>query len=100
MSCFLWPRFLDEYAKQNLTFWAITAQNEPSSGFVKNYPFQTMGFTAESQRDFIALDLGPALARSLHKDIRLITLDDNRLHLPKWAKVVSGRLKTSKKNFF
>uniref|UniRef100_A0A8C6VRN3 Glucosylceramidase n=2 Tax=Naja naja TaxID=35670 RepID=A0A8C6VRN3_NAJNA len=81
-------RFLDEYAKQNLTFWAITAQNEPSSGFVRNYPFQTMGFTAQSQREFIALDLGPALAKSSHKNIRLITLDDNRLHLPKWAKEV------------
>ncbi|XP_026546559.1 glucosylceramidase [Notechis scutatus] len=81
-------RFLDEYAKQNLTFWAITAQNEPSSGFVKNYPFQTMGFTAESQREFIALDLGPALAKSSHKNIQLITLDDNRFHLPKWAKEV------------
>ncbi|XP_015684399.2 lysosomal acid glucosylceramidase-like, partial [Protobothrops mucrosquamatus] len=82
--------FLDAYAEQNLTFWAITAQNEPSSGFVKNYPFQTLGFSAESQRDFIALDLGPALARSSHKEVRLITLDDNRMHLPKWAKVVLG----------
>ncbi|XP_063172817.1 lysosomal acid glucosylceramidase-like [Candoia aspera] len=81
-------RFLDEYAKQNLTFWAVTAQNEPSSGFVQNYPFQTLGFTAELQRDFIALDLGPALAQSSHKGIRLIILDDNRIHLPKWAKVV------------
>ncbi|XP_070622167.1 lysosomal acid glucosylceramidase-like isoform X2 [Erythrolamprus reginae] len=81
-------RFLDEYAKQNLTFWAITAQNEPTAGFVKHYPFQNLGFSAETQRDFIALDLGPALARSLHKDIRLITLDDNRIHLPRWAKVV------------
>ncbi|KAK9391090.1 glucosylceramidase-like [Crotalus adamanteus] len=83
-------RFLDAYAEQNLTFWAITAQNEPSSGFVKNYPFQTLGFSAESQRDFIALDLGPALAQSSHKKVRLITLDDNRMHLPKWAKVVLG----------
>ncbi|XP_042296852.1 lysosomal acid glucosylceramidase-like isoform X2 [Sceloporus undulatus] len=81
-------RFLDEYAKHNLTFWAITAENEPTAGLINNYPFQCLGFTAEQQRDFIALDLGPALVNSTHKDIRLIILDDNRVHLPHWAKVV------------
>ncbi|XP_054834495.1 lysosomal acid glucosylceramidase-like isoform X2 [Eublepharis macularius] len=81
-------RFLDEYAKHNLTFWAVTAENEPTAGLIRNYPFQCLGFTPEQQRDFIALDLGPALANSSHKDIRLIVLDDNRVHLPFWAKVV------------
>ncbi|XP_044304621.1 lysosomal acid glucosylceramidase-like isoform X2 [Varanus komodoensis] len=81
-------RFLDEYAKHNLTFWAVTAQNEPSAGLISRYPFQCLGFTAEQQRDFIALDLGPALANSSHKNIRLIILDDNRVLLPHWAKVV------------
>ncbi|KFP48487.1 Glucosylceramidase, partial [Cathartes aura] len=57
-------RFLDEYAKHNLTFWAVTAENEPSAGLINNYPFQCLGFTAEQQRDFIAWDLGPALANS------------------------------------
>ncbi|XP_060111216.1 LOW QUALITY PROTEIN: lysosomal acid glucosylceramidase-like [Heteronotia binoei] len=81
-------RFLDEYAKRNLTFWALTAENEPNAGLINGYPFQCLGFTPEQQRDFIALDLGPALANSSHKDIRLIILDDNRVHLPHWAKVV------------
>uniref|UniRef100_A0A8C3ELE5 Glucosylceramidase n=1 Tax=Corvus moneduloides TaxID=1196302 RepID=A0A8C3ELE5_CORMO len=81
-------RFLDEYAKHNLTFWAVTAENEPTAGLINNYPFQCLGFTAEQQRDFIAQDLGPALANSSHRHIQLIILDDNRLHLPHWAKVV------------
>ncbi|NXT87507.1 GLCM Glucosylceramidase, partial [Anhinga rufa] len=81
-------RFLDEYAKHNLTFWAVTAENEPSAGLINNYPFQCLGFTAEQQRDFIARDLGPALANSSHQHVQLIILDDNRLHLPHWAKVV------------
>ncbi|XP_040546699.1 lysosomal acid glucosylceramidase-like isoform X5 [Gallus gallus] len=81
-------RFLDEYAKHNVTFWAVTAENEPTAGLINNYPFQCLGFTAEQQRDFIARDLGPALANSSHRDVRLIILDDNRLHLPHWAKVV------------
>uniref|UniRef100_A0A669QHF0 Glucosylceramidase n=1 Tax=Phasianus colchicus TaxID=9054 RepID=A0A669QHF0_PHACC len=83
-------RFLDEYAKHNVTFWALTAENEPTAGLINNYPFQCLGFTAEQQRDFIARDLGPALANSSHHDVQLIILDDNRLHLPHWAKVVRG----------
>ncbi|XP_009079976.1 PREDICTED: glucosylceramidase-like, partial [Acanthisitta chloris] len=81
-------RFLDEYAKHNVTFWAVTAENEPTAGLINNYPFQCLGFTAEQQRDFIAQDLGPALANSSHRHVQLIILDDNRLHLPHWAKVV------------
>ncbi|KAJ6657020.1 hypothetical protein lerEdw1_003021 [Lerista edwardsae] len=81
-------RFLDEYAKRNITFWAVTAENEPTAGLMWKYPFQNLGFTAEQQRDFIAEDLGPALANSSHKNIRLIILDDNRINLPYWAKVV------------
>ncbi|XP_017583335.1 PREDICTED: glucosylceramidase [Corvus brachyrhynchos] len=49
----------------------------------------TIAFTAAQQRDFIAQDLGPALARSPHRT-RLLMLDDQRIHLPHWAKVVLG----------
>ncbi|XP_067878884.1 lysosomal acid glucosylceramidase-like isoform X2 [Heterodontus francisci] len=83
-------RFLDEYAKHNLTFWAVTAQNEPTTGLITNYSFQCTGFTAEMQRDFIVLDLGPALHNSAHRDVQLMILDDQRLLLPYWAKVVLG----------
>ncbi|KFU83958.1 Glucosylceramidase, partial [Chaetura pelagica] len=89
-------RFLDEYAKHNLTFWAVTAENEPTAGLINNYPFQCLGFTAEQQRDFIAQDLGPALANSSHHNVQLIILDDNRLHLPHWAKVVLEDVKAAR----
>ncbi|XP_042296938.1 lysosomal acid glucosylceramidase-like [Sceloporus undulatus] len=81
-------RFLDEYAKHNVTFWAVTAGNEPTAGDVIFYPFQCLGFSPEHQRDFIAQDLGPALAKSSHKGIDLIILDDQRIMLPYWAEVV------------
>lgn len=54
-----------------------------------NYSFQALGFTPETQRDWIALDLGPALHSSSFPNTRLIILDDNRLLLPHWAKVVN-----------
>lgn len=83
-------RFLDEYAKYNLTFWAVTAGNEPTAGEIVFYPFQCLGFSPEHQRDFIAYDLGPALANSSHQGVELIMLDDQRVMLPYWAEVVSG----------
>uniref|UniRef100_A0A5S6R1H7 Glucosylceramidase n=1 Tax=Trichuris muris TaxID=70415 RepID=A0A5S6R1H7_TRIMR len=78
-------KFIEEYAKNNIAIWAVTMQNEPTTGFVYQYPFQTMGFTPSMQRDFLKLDLGPALERS---NVKIMILDDNRLMLPKWADVV------------
>nr|XP_046254334.1 lysosomal acid glucosylceramidase isoform X3 [Scatophagus argus] len=81
-------RFLEEYAKYNLTFWGLTTGNEPSAGQMTNYSFQALGFTPEEQRDWVALDLGPALHASAHPHTHVLILDDNRLLLPHWAKVV------------
>ncbi|XP_006895862.1 PREDICTED: glucosylceramidase isoform X2 [Elephantulus edwardii] len=81
-------KFLDAYATYNIRFWAVTAENEPSAGLFAGYPFQCLGFTPQHQRDFIAYDLGPALANSSHSDVRLLMLDDQRLLLPHWAQVV------------
>uniref|UniRef100_A0A665TEL0 Glucosylceramidase n=1 Tax=Echeneis naucrates TaxID=173247 RepID=A0A665TEL0_ECHNA len=81
-------KFLEEYAKYNLTFWALTTGNEPSAGQMTNYSFQALGFTPEEQRDWVALDLGPALHASSSSRTHVLILDDNRLLLPHWAKVV------------
>ncbi|XP_072316396.1 lysosomal acid glucosylceramidase [Eucyclogobius newberryi] len=81
-------RFFEEYAKYNLTFWALTTGNEPTAGKMTNYSFQALGFTPEEQRDWVALDLGPALHASRFKHTHVLILDDNRLLLPHWAKVV------------
>ncbi|XP_007525464.1 lysosomal acid glucosylceramidase isoform X1 [Erinaceus europaeus] len=81
-------KFLDAYAKYKLKFWAVTVENEPTAGLLTGYPFQCLGFTPEHQRDFISRDLGPALANSSHRDVRLLMLDDQRLLLPHWAQVV------------
>ncbi|NWY07398.1 GLCM Glucosylceramidase, partial [Nothoprocta ornata] len=82
-------RFLDEYAKRNVTFWAVTAQNEPRAALLAPAAFPTVAFSAAQQRDFIVRDLGPALARSPHA-ARILILDDQRSHLPAWAQVVTS----------
>nr|XP_057939453.1 lysosomal acid glucosylceramidase isoform X1 [Doryrhamphus excisus] len=89
-------RFLEEYSKYNLTFWAVTTGNEPTAGSMTNYSFQALGFTAEEQRDWVALDLGPALHASSFSRTHVLLLDDNRLLLPYWAKVVLGDIQAGR----
>lgn len=81
-------RFLQEYSKHGIDLWGITAQNEPSDGKLPNFKFQAMGWTAAQQRDFIALDLGPALEKNGFQYIKLMILDDARFLLPYWAEQV------------
>lgn len=83
-------RFLDEYTKHNVTFWAVTVQNEPLAALLTPPQFPTIVFTPAQQRDFIVRDLGPALARSPHRT-QLIIMDDQRIHLPHWAKTVTSK---------
>ncbi|XP_073464899.1 lysosomal acid glucosylceramidase isoform X3 [Aquarana catesbeiana] len=89
-------RFLDEYAKHNLTFWAVTVENEPTAGMLDGYPFQCLGFTPEHMRDFIAKDLGPAFANSSHRDVQIMIIDDDRILLPYWAEVILSDLEAAR----
>lgn len=89
-------RFLDEYEKHNVSFWAVTVENEPTAGLQTDYVIPSLGFTPEHMRDFISTDLGPAFANSSHKDVKIMMLDDNRLLLPYWAKVILSDLKAAR----
>ncbi|ULU08557.1 hypothetical protein L3Y34_019630 [Caenorhabditis briggsae] len=82
-------KFFEEYNKQGVQFWGLSTQNQPTLGSDKKTKMQSMLFTAETQRDFIKLDLGPALkASSVAKSLKVLIMDDNRGNLPKWADTV------------
>lgn len=83
-------RFLQEYKKNNITLWGITTQNEPTDGCISDFRFQSMCFPPEKQRDFLKLDLGPALQKAGFgtDNLKLMIMDDLRGLLPKWAKVI------------
>ncbi|KAM5129519.1 lysosomal acid glucosylceramidase isoform 2-T2 [Mantella aurantiaca] len=89
-------RFLDEYARHNVTFWAVTVENEPTAGMLEDYPFQCLGFTPEHMRDFIAKDLGPAFSNSSHSNVQIMIIDDNRILLPYWAEVILSDLDSAR----
>lgn len=42
-------RFLESYAKHNISFWGLTTQNEPTDGLVKNFQFNAVGWSPQDQ---------------------------------------------------
>jgi glucosylceramidase len=81
-------KFFQAYQKNGLDFWAMTAQNEPSDGYIYKFAFSSMGFTPETQAEFIVTNLGPTLEQNGFGDIRIMILDDQRIFLPSWAERV------------
>lgn len=47
-----------------------------------------MGWTPGDQALFIGLNLGPTLKAKGFGDVKIMIMDDQRLLLPKWAKIV------------
>ncbi|KHJ95604.1 O-Glycosyl hydrolase family 30 [Oesophagostomum dentatum] len=79
-------RFFEEYAKNGVKFWGMTLQNEPTSGALPFYGWQTMFMSATMERDFVKGTLGPMFKKNdATKDLKVIALDDNRMWLPNWA---------------
>ncbi|XP_063240971.1 lysosomal acid glucosylceramidase-like isoform X2 [Bacillus rossius redtenbacheri] len=76
-------KFLDAYTKENVTFWAITPQNEPTHGTIFHTKFNNMGWTAGDQLTWLADHLIPAL-RERHPGVELMLFDDQRPYLKEW----------------
>ena len=80
-------RYLDAYAEAGVYLWSLTPVNEPQGN---NGQWESMHFSAESQRDFIKYHLGPKLQHSGHEKIELLMLDHSRGDLEHWADVIYG----------
>ena len=111
-------RFLESYEKHNVTFFGVTAQNEPAGNTGK---WQDLKFSAEDQRDFLKVcrvfpRFFPRISckecplthrrprhvlahkhtkaalgpamRASYPEVDIIILDDQRIHLPNWADVI------------
>ncbi|KAI6176108.1 Glucosylceramidase [Aphelenchoides bicaudatus] len=76
-------RFFEEYKKQNITFWGLGVQNEPSLGIVDDYWWQELYLSADMEREFIKQLLGPAVrSNPVTKDLKILCMDDQRFELP------------------
>ncbi|XP_027230984.1 lysosomal acid glucosylceramidase [Penaeus vannamei] len=81
-------KFLESYAKHNISFWGLTTQNEPTDGLVKNFQFNAVGWSPQDQAEWIGKHLGPALKNHSLSSVKIMIMDDNRLLLPKWVEDV------------
>jgi glucosylceramidase len=79
---------LQEYKKNDINIWAVTAQNEPSDGYIYDFKFSAMGFTPETQAQFISENLGPTLEKNGFEQVKIMILDDDRILLPAWPQRV------------
>jgi glucosylceramidase len=78
-------KYLDAYRREGVDIWALTPVNEPHGN---GGNWESMGFTPESQNDYVKHHLGPRLQRSRHSDTRLLVYDQNRDGLEHWADVI------------
>jgi glucosylceramidase len=85
-------KYLDAYAAAGVYIWALTPVNEPLGN---NGQWESMHFSAESQRDFIKHHLGPKLRRGNHDNVELFMLDHSRDHLETWAEVMYSDSETA-----
>ncbi|CAG2166004.1 unnamed protein product [Oppiella nova] len=54
-------KFLDAYKSNGIEFWGLTVQNEPSGVGPGKCGWNCLGFNETFERDFVKIDLGPAL---------------------------------------
>lgn len=67
-------KFIKAYKDVKIPIWGITPQNEPMA----TQTWESCIYTADEERDFIKLYLGPALAKAKMKDVKIIAWDHNR----------------------
>jgi len=67
-------KFIQAYEAQGIPIWGLTVQNEPMA----KQTWESCIYTAEEERDFVKLHLGPTLSRAGLQTKKLIIWDHNR----------------------
>nr|CAD7410729.1 unnamed protein product [Timema poppensis] len=80
--------FLDAYAAEDVRFWGLTPQNEPSHGRILYDGFNSMGWTADQQLEWVVGNLAPTLEENGYSDLELMILDDQRFFLTDWVDTI------------
>nr|CAD7200238.1 unnamed protein product [Timema douglasi] len=81
-------KFLDAYAAEDVRFWGLTPQNEPSHGRILYDGFNSMGWTADQQLEWVVGNLAPTLEENGYSDLELMILDDQRFFLTDWVDTI------------
>lgn len=79
-------KFIQAYEREGVPVWGITVQNEPMA----TQTWESMLYTAEEERDFLKLHLGPTMHAAGYADRKIIVWDHNRDMMPYRAQVILG----------
>ena len=77
-------RYIQEYAKEQISIWGLTVQNEPDSV----QPWDSCLYSGGEERDFIRDHLGPALEKAGLGNVKILIWDHNRDLMYERAKAV------------
>ncbi|CAG2166493.1 unnamed protein product, partial [Oppiella nova] len=79
-------KFLEAYRENGVTLWGLTVQNEP----VQDHGINGLNMSAEQERDFIKLHLGPTLQRAGYgrDKLKLLMFDDTSPHLREYVDTI------------
>jgi O-glycosyl hydrolase len=80
----VWARYLSRYissyqALANMSFWALTVQNEPEFAA----PWEACSYSAQNMTDFVQYHLGPTM-RLDHPLLHILGFDHNKDHVNAW----------------
>jgi glucosylceramidase len=67
-------KFIRAYEAEGIPIWGVTVQNEPMA----TQTWESCIFTAEEERDFVKLFLGPTMRRAGLGDRKIVAWDHNR----------------------
>lgn len=82
-------RFFEAYARQGIHFWGMTIQNEPSSGLLPSYGWQTMAMTSGMESQFVGQLLGPQMkSNPITRDVKIMIFDDQRTEIKDYSTTV------------
>lgn len=89
---------MDAYKENKIDFWGLTVENEPTKGFDPTYTFNCLGLSPENERDFVKLDLGPALKHAGYGSdvLKLMIFDESLSHIVAYADTILNDTQASK----
>jgi len=87
-----YTKFIKAYEREGIPIWGITIQNEPMATQI----WESSIYTAEEERDFLKLYLGPTMEKEGLGDKKIIVWDHNRDLVGNRANIIFGDPDASK----
>jgi glucosylceramidase len=81
----MFVKYIQGMKDNGVPIWGVTIQNEPEA----TQTWESCIYTAASERDFLKLHLGPALALN-RVDAKVMIFDHNKDHVATWATTILG----------